>query len=30
LTAGRKQLDHLQLSHSSADSITNMSGWLKW
>ncbi|MEA2914283.1 MAG: hypothetical protein QOJ15_6364 [Bradyrhizobium sp.] len=28
--AGRKQLDHLQLSHSSADSIANMSGWLKW
>jgi hypothetical protein len=21
---------HSQLSHSSADSITNMSGWLKW
>ena len=30
LAVGRKQLDHSQLSHSSADSIMNMSGWLKW
>ena len=30
LAVGRKQLDHSQLSRSSADSITNMSGWLKW
>ena len=30
LAVGRKQWDHLLLSRSSADSITNMSGWPKW
>ena len=25
-----RRLGHSQQSHSSADSITNMSGWLKW
>jgi hypothetical protein len=30
LAVGRRQLDHSQLSHSSAACITNMSGWLKW